>query len=241
MILVYTSSYWFILIYSDDYTIIQAVQIFNSDFIVDKIGEPIGDLHSASDANWKIPEYTTLYRDLLGPDAAEDTQKIEAAKKRMANVCFNCGGGDHAIKDCKLPRNPKEINKRKDEFNKQFGGMRRGGPQLRLFEASGQYGNNKKFAGLKPGIISDNLKAAIGLRESSLPPWIYRMRKQGYPPGWLKEAEVNESGVAVKEEGELNELNHIELTSSKQILTGFDANKLIDFPGFNSPGNTRLD
>ena len=220
---------------SDDFTIIQSVQIFTSDFIVDKIGEPIGNLHSAEEANWKIPEFQSLYKDLLGENAEDDTQKIEAAKKKIANVCFNCGSEIHGIKDCKEKRNPAEINRRKDELNKLMG-PRRGGPQLRLFEASDSYGNSKKFAGLKPGVISDDLKKAMGLRQSSLPPWIYSMRRLGYPPGWLKEAEVNESGVAVKEEGELNELNHISLEPTKQILTGLDQNKIVDYPGYNSPG-----
>ena len=39
----------------------------------------------------------------------------EAPKKSGGNKCFNCLG-DHMIADCPLPRNPREINKNKKEF-----------------------------------------------------------------------------------------------------------------------------
>ena len=62
------------------------------------------------------------------------------------------------------------------------------------------------------------------------------MRNYGYPPGWLKEAEVKESGLQVKEEGEVNELNHIDISEGPELtLTGLDASKIISYPGFNTP------
>nr|5LXR_B Chain B, Zinc finger CCHC domain-containing protein 8 [Homo sapiens]5LXY_C Chain C, Zinc finger CCHC domain-containing protein 8 [Homo sapiens]5LXY_D Chain D, Zinc finger CCHC domain-containing protein 8 [Homo sapiens]5LXY_F Chain F, Zinc finger CCHC domain-containing protein 8 [Homo sapiens]5LXY_H Chain H, Zinc finger CCHC domain-containing protein 8 [Homo sapiens]5LXY_J Chain J, Zinc finger CCHC domain-containing protein 8 [Homo sapiens]5LXY_L Chain L, Zinc finger CCHC domain-containing len=38
----------------------------------------------------------------------------------------------------------------------------------------------------KPGVISEELQDALGVTDKSLPPFIYRMRQLGYPPGWLK-------------------------------------------------------
>lgn len=35
------------------------------------------------------------------------------------------------------------------------------------------------------------------MTDKSLPPFIYRMRQLGYPPGWLKEAEMEHSGLAL--------------------------------------------
>lgn len=37
----------------------------------------------------------------------------------------------------------------------------------------------------------------MGLDANTLPPLIYRMRQLGYPPGWLKEAETENSGLAM--------------------------------------------
>lgn len=44
---------------------------------------------------------------------------------------------------------------------------------------------------------SDELLSALGIDGNTLPPLIYRMRQLGYPPGWLKEAEMEYSGLAL--------------------------------------------
>lgn len=46
-------------------------------------------------------------------------------------------------------------------------------------------------------ILSEELQDALGVTDKSLPPFIYRMRQLGYPPGWLKEAELENSGLAL--------------------------------------------
>ncbi|EQB77416.1 zinc finger CCHC domain-containing protein 8 [Camelus ferus] len=43
----------------------------------------------------------------------------------------------------------------------------------------------------------EELQDALGVTDKSLPPFIYRMRQLGYPPGWLKEAELENSGLAL--------------------------------------------
>lgn len=44
---------------------------------------------------------------------------------------------------------------------------------------------------------SEELLSALGIDNNSLPPLIYRMRQLGYPPGWLKEAEMENSGLSL--------------------------------------------
>lgn len=46
-------------------------------------------------------------------------------------------------------------------------------------------------------LYSDELLTALGVDGNTLPPLIYRMRQLGYPPGWLKEAEMENSGLAL--------------------------------------------
>ena len=46
-------------------------------------------------------------------------------------------------------------------------------------------------------LLSEELQDALGVTDKSLPPFIYRMRQLGYPPGWLKEAELETSGLAL--------------------------------------------
>jgi len=44
---------------------------------------------------------------------------------------------------------------------------------------------------------SDDLREAMGINHQQLPPYIYKMRAIGYPPGWLEEAKVQSSGLAM--------------------------------------------
>lgn len=44
-------------------------------------------------------------------------------------------------------------------------------------------------------LYSQELHDALGINTKTLPPFIYRMRELGYPPGWLKEAEMENSGL----------------------------------------------
>ena len=46
-------------------------------------------------------------------------------------------------------------------------------------------------------MYSDDLREALGIQENQLPPYIYMMRLHGYPPGWMREAEVESSGMKV--------------------------------------------
>ena len=47
------------------------------------------------------------------------------------------------------------------------------------------------------GLPSPQLRAALGLSDDQLPAYIYRMRDLGLPPGWLKAAEINHSGLSM--------------------------------------------
>lgn len=55
----------------------------------------------------------------------------------------------------------------------------------------------KSFQGCDSTVLfnSEDLLSALGIDGNTLPPLIYRMRQLGYPPGWLKEAEMENSGL----------------------------------------------
>lgn len=64
---------------------------------------------------------------------------------------------------------------------------------------------------VKPGVISERLRQAIGLDDDKLPIWIYRMRVLGYPPGWLKIADMSQTIVPlVAEAGDLNDRKEVD-------------------------------
>lgn len=56
-------------------------------------------------------------------------------------------------------------------------------------------------------LYSEELLTALGIDGNTLPPLIYRMRQLGYPPGWLKEAEMENSGLALYDGNGMLEVN----------------------------------
>ncbi|XP_066465926.1 zinc finger CCHC domain-containing protein 8 isoform X1 [Tiliqua scincoides] len=134
------------------------------------------------------------------------------------------------MKDCPQPRNSARINEKRKQF----------------LDACGEAGNQnfqqryhadeveERFGRFKPGIISEELQDALGVNDKTLPPFIYRMRQLGYPPGWLKEAEMEKSGLTLYDGkaspgGEMEEEEYHQQT---QRVT-YDVSKLINYPGFN--------
>lgn len=92
---------------------------------------------------------------------------------------------------------------------------------------------------MKPGVISESLRTALGLSEAELPLYIYRMRCLGYPPGHLEEVCRQRSGIVIFEK------NKREVSISGRVLEEgevddeeneviYDLDQLIDYPGFNS-------
>lgn len=74
--------------------------------------------------------------------------------------------------------------------------------------------------------MGDDLRAALGLRPDELPPWIYRMRIFGYPPGYIEEAKQYSNELIMH-----NEPN----SPIVQPTVAYDYDEFIKYPGFNSP------
>lgn len=72
---------------------------------------------------------------------------------------------------------------------------------------------------------SEELLSALGIDGNTLPPLIYRMRQLGYPPGWLKEAEMENSGLTLYD-GNGMFLNEID--TCVVLLLFFSLRKLLE-------------
>ncbi|XP_026715584.1 zinc finger CCHC domain-containing protein 8 isoform X3 [Athene cunicularia] len=141
--------------------------------------------------------------------------------------CFNCGSEDHQMKDCPKPRNAARISEKRKEFLEACGEASNQNFQQRYHAEEVE----ERFGKFKPGVISEELQDALGVTDKSLPPFIYRMRQLGYPPGWLKEAEMEHSGLALydgKDDGGTEDEGSHQLKR-----TTYDVSKLINYPGFN--------
>lgn len=167
-------------------------------------------------ASGDVPRYNTSISETLSNE--RNSEKSEGRSRRSIS-CFNCDG-EHNLRDCPEPRNQQRINaNRKSKQTKA---------ERYHVDLSQKYGH------LRPGQISSRLQKALGLKSKDLPVHVFRMRKLGYPPGWLEEAKVSHSGINLfgsdgtavlesdDEEGEV-----------EQMKDKYDAEKVIEYPGFN--------
>lgn len=92
-----------------------------------------------------------------------------------------------------MPRNAARISEKRKEYMDACGEVNSQSFQQRYHAEEVE----ERFGRFKPGVISEELQDALGVTDRSLPPFIYRMRQLGYPPGWLKEAELENSGLAL--------------------------------------------
>ncbi|KAI9486685.1 MAG: hypothetical protein EXX96DRAFT_550108 [Benjaminiella poitrasii] len=177
-----------------------------------------------------LPEYDLLHISPLGLKN-EGNYNISIGDGK---VCFNCDATDHAVKDCPRPQDRRKIAQRRQEVNST---TKRFHEVLKLEE---------KKMHFKPGVLSDDLKEALGMEQpEDEPPYYTRMRLYGYPPGYLtnsiEEKEDEEpcllkiyysdhSEEVVKEETS----KEIKKTSDKPV-------ELVHYPGLKFINTSRLD
>ncbi|CAJ1068188.1 zinc finger CCHC domain-containing protein 8 [Xyrichtys novacula] len=172
---------------------------------------------------WEVPTYHQVFNKVVGTDG----QEIEMKDKRPKSMCFNCGLSTHQMRDCPKPKDMAAINERRKEFNQNSNQAMQSNQRYHADEVE------ERFAKYKAGVMSEELLSALGLDGSTLSPLIYRMRQLGYPPGWLKEAEMENSGLALYDGDVSNDGNATDGANSQNI--SYDVSKLVDFPGFNVP------
>ncbi|KAJ8380270.1 hypothetical protein SKAU_G00010480 [Synaphobranchus kaupii] len=203
----------------DAFSVVGSVLYFTS-FCLDSLGQPLLNENPQLTEGWEIPKYQQVF----GQVVAAEGQDRQIKDKRPKPCCFNCGAEDHQLRDCPKPKDMARINEKRKEFS---GGNNQSNQRYHAEEVE------ERFGKYKPGIVSEELLEALGVMENTLPPFIYRMRQLGYPPGWLKEAELESSGLTlydgkVSSEGEIAEDDNFQ---SHKI--SYDVSKLVNFPGFN--------
>ncbi|NWI95261.1 ZCHC8 protein, partial [Pitta sordida] len=197
--------------------------VYFTNFCLDKLGQPILNENPQLTEGWEIPKYQQVFSQILSLEG----QEIQVKPKRPKPHCFNCGSEDHQMKDCPKPRNAARINEKRKEFLEACGDTSNPSFQQRYHVEEVE----ERFGKFKPGVISGVLQDALGVSDRSLPPFIYRMRQLGYPPGWLKEAEMEHSGLALYD-GKDDEVAEDEGSPQPKRVT-YDVSKLVNYPGFN--------
>ncbi|XP_042885273.1 zinc finger CCHC domain-containing protein 8 homolog isoform X3 [Penaeus japonicus] len=171
-----------------------------------------------------VPSYDASFTGILTDVEynMETGKKINDALPKMR--CFNCLG-DHNFSDCPQPPDMQRIaaNRKKHNVTRV--------PNVRYHED----GENK-YGHFQPGKLSENLRYALGLRPHQLPIFTYRMRVLGYPPGWLRDAEVHQADMKLYD-GTGKSVLHPDLEDGETdpVLVKYKPEKLVSFPGFNDP------
>uniref|UniRef100_A0A8C5LT16 Zinc finger CCHC domain-containing protein 8 n=1 Tax=Leptobrachium leishanense TaxID=445787 RepID=A0A8C5LT16_9ANUR len=210
----------------DAFSVVGNVLYFTN-FCLDKLGQPLLNENPQLTEGWEIPKYQQVFTQVV----ALEGQEVQVKAKRPKQCCFNCGSEEHQIKDCPKPRDQSHINMKRKEFMESCAeaGNQHYQPRYHAEEVE------ERFAKFKPGIISDDLREALGMSSTCLPPFIYQMRRLGYPPGWLMEAMLENSGLSLYDgkASDARELEEGEMQSDKKNVS-YDVSKLITYPGFNA-------
>ncbi|XP_069352816.1 zinc finger CCHC domain-containing protein 8 isoform X1 [Eulemur rufifrons] len=199
--------------------------LYFTNFCLDKLGQPLLNENPQLTEGWEIPKYQQVFSHIVSLEG----QEIQVKAKRPKPHCFNCGSEEHQMKDCPMPRNAARISEKRKEYMDACGEANSQNFQQRYHAEEVE----ERFGRFKPGVISEELQDALGVTDKSLPPFIYRMRQLGYPPGWLKEAELENSGLALYDgkDGADGETEVGEVQQNKTIT--YDLSKLVNYPGFN--------
>ncbi|KAB5528353.1 hypothetical protein PHYPO_G00139300 [Pangasianodon hypophthalmus] len=212
----------------DAFCVVGSVLYFTT-FCLDKLGQPLLNENPQQTEGWDIPKYQQVFAQVI----ALEGQEVQIKEKRPKPCCFNCGADDHQLRDCPKPKDMARINAKRKEFAQVNQSNIQSNQRYHAEEVE------ERFSKYKPGVVSKELLDALGIAANTLPPFIYRMRELGYPPGWLKEAEMENSGLMLydgKASGE-------EDSNGPNQNISYDVSKLVDFPGFNvsAPSNVRDD
>ncbi|KAJ8286259.1 hypothetical protein GJAV_G00036380 [Gymnothorax javanicus] len=210
----------------DAFSVVGSVLYFTS-FCLDRLGQPLLNENPQLTEGWEVPKYQQVFCQVV---AAEGLDVQMKDKSRPKPCCFNCGAEDHQLRDCPKPKDMARISEKRKEFS---GGNTPSNQRYHAEEVE------ERFGKYKPGVVSDELMEALGVTDRTLPPFIYRMRQLGYPPGWLKEAELESSGLTLYH-GKVSSDGEIPEDDGYQANTiSYDVSKLVNFPGFNvsAPAN----
>uniref|UniRef100_A0A4W4HHF0 Zinc finger CCHC domain-containing protein 8 n=1 Tax=Electrophorus electricus TaxID=8005 RepID=A0A4W4HHF0_ELEEL len=211
----------------DAFSIVGSVLYFTS-FCLDKLGQPLLNDNPQLTEGWEVPKYPQVFGQVI----ALEGQEMQIKEKRPKPCCFNCEAEDHQLRDCPKPKDMARISEKRKQFTQ---GSNQCNQRYHAEEVE------ERFAKYKPGIVSKELLDALGVVANTLPPFIYRMRELGYPPGWLKEAEMENSGLMLYD-GKPSGDDEEDMNGRNQNIS-YDVSKLVDFPGFNvsAPSNIRDD
>ena len=96
--------------------------------------------------------------------------------------CFNCDSSDHIFSACPFPRDASMIARNRAAHNEANTSL--AGELTKLGNESERERSLTFVDRFAPGVVSDELRRAIGWGNDEFP-WLGRIAQWGYPPGWI--------------------------------------------------------
>ncbi|CAL8471034.1 g10576 [Coccomyxa elongata] len=164
------------------------------------------------------------------------TKYVISTFRRPRPRCFNCGSYYHALKDCLHSKDSDAISKARSEHSER--GRNGFNGSSRYFLQTGT--SSAEFSDLEPGVLSQELQAAMGLKPGDPPPWLHRMRQMGYPPGYRRQVqEDSDDEVLIFEDSgaEMGSKDGTAAHDQNGDMNGHagEGEELVAFPGLNAP------
>jgi hypothetical protein len=163
------------------------------------VGSKVTQGETGISEGWNIPLYQNEFQNMVGLPFSEN-HSLRIRKPRQE--CFNCLSTAHRMSDC-----PVKVDRERCEIHRNFFNTQ----SMYASEQSQLYSNrytsdieSNSYRGFTPGKVSDQLREALGIKANQLPPYIYMMRRLGYPIGWLIEAQVKDTKLSVVDDHDKN-------------------------------------
>ncbi|KAL6053325.1 Zinc finger CCHC domain-containing protein 8 [Balamuthia mandrillaris] len=176
-----------------------------------------------------VPDYERGYDEPLSLEPIRNDNELPLKEEPR---CFNCDKPGHTLSECPLPKNRVAISVNRMAYQAQ-------NTRAERYASNQRLGFSSKFA---PGILSDELKAALGMEEGELPPYYSHMQRHGYPPGYIgykQDEEQTESDRTThrrkrkKLEEPPEEMISLVQSASSSSTTGRPV-KLVEYPGLQN-------
>ncbi|KAK3852199.1 hypothetical protein Pcinc_041207 [Petrolisthes cinctipes] len=177
---------------------------------------------------------TPTYKIDTKADCEWSTMKAKSTKvhKRPLKRRFN-GIRFFQSSDASTHSNNNGYKKRKYSHNER----------ARYYDDASENKKHTHTTHFRPGHMSFGLRQALGLRRDELPLFVYRMRVHGYPPGWLREAEIRQKEIKVFDDRDENNGEKESSVSPLELEEGeiepntvrYHQRRIISYPGFNDP------
>jgi len=126
---------------------------------------------------------TVMGEEVVEPEATQNKSSTPKTP-RVQRTCWNCGSTEHQLTNCPEPRNRAVIETNRREFLSTSQSTPNSDTRYYVDELETSI-DKKLLKDFKPGVLSQNLRDALGMGPNEVPPFYAAMRFHGPPPAYM--------------------------------------------------------